>query len=186
MFIINMFHFGRKNQEGEMINNKEQIEVQDLTGWNGGMKLGIPVIDEQHANLFRIVNNLQATYNMICQNDMDTTYQRFIGAAQEVIDYIKYHFGTEEKLMKLLEYPEYADHRSEHKDFLWELMYLSKQFKDKQLSEFQQFITFLNEWVLTHIIVADKNFADYFINMQHHNKLKVLAWRSSALSTQTA
>ena len=168
--------------------NKEQVEVhlKELTKWNGGMKVGIPVIDEQHANLFRIVNNLQSTYLLACQNDTDSTNQRFIGAAHEAIDYIKYHFGTEEKLMKLLEYPEYAEHKNEHKEFMWEIVYLSKQFKDKQLNEYQQFINFLNEWILSHIIVSDKNFADYFINMQHHNKLKVLAWRASALSTQTA
>ena len=169
-----------------MINNREQVEVKDLARWNGGMKLGIPVIDEQHANLFRIINNLQSTYLLVCEGDMENTYQRFVGAAQEATDYMKYHFGTEEKLMKLLEYSEYAEHKNEHKEFLWELMFLAKQFKDKQLSDYQQFINFFNEWFLSHIIVADKNFADYFINMQHHNKLKVLAWRSPALSTQTA
>ena len=169
-----------------MVNNKEQFEVQDYARWNGSMRLGIPLIDEQHANLFRIMNNLQATYNVVCQSEIEVTDQRFIGAAQEAIDYIKYHFGTEEKLMKLLEYPEYDGHKNDHKEFLWELICLSKQFKNKQFALFQQFNNFLNEWILSHVIDADKNFADFFINMQHHNKLKVLAWRSSALSSQTA
>ena len=146
-------------------------EVRDFIRWKVGMKLGIPLIDEQHANLLRIIDNLQLT----CDKSADNNGQRFIGAANEAIGYVKYHFATEEKLMRLLEYPEYAGHREDHKDFLRELMSLCREFKSEENPDFQYFVDFLNEWVVSHVCDADRNFVDYFYNMQHHSKLKVLA-----------
>jgi len=146
-------------------------EIQDFIRWNAGMKLGIPIIDEQHTNLSRIVDNLQLT----CSKGADGAHERFIGAASEAIEYIKYHFATEEKLMKLLEYPKFNEHKNEHKDCLWDLSYISRQFQDEPNPDFQQFIAYLNEWFVTHVCDSDRHFANYFFNMQHHSKLKVLA-----------
>ena len=146
-------------------------EIQDFIRWNGSMKLGIPIIDEQHANLIRIVDNLQLT----CNKGTECVQQRFIGASSEAIEYIKYHFATEEKLMRLLEYPKYNEHRNEHKDCLWDLTYIFRQFSDEQNPDFRQFVIFLNEWIVTHVCDSDRHFANYFFNMQHHSKLKVLA-----------
>ena len=146
-------------------------EIQNFVRWNGSMKLGIPIIDDQHTNLLRIVDNLQLT----CQKGTDCANLRFIGAASEAIEYIRYHFATEEKLMKLLEYPKFNEHINEHKDCLLDLSYISGQFKGEQNPDYQQFVIFLNEWIVTHVCESDRNFAHYFLTMQHHSKLKVLA-----------
>ena len=146
-------------------------EIQDFIRWNGSMKLGIPILDDQHTNLSRIVDNLQLT----CQKGTDCAHQRFISAASEAIEYIKYHFATEEKLMKLLDYPKYNDHMNEHKDCLWELTCISEQFRNAEYSDFQQFVVFLNGWIVTHVCNTDRSLANYFFSMQHHSKLKVLA-----------
>jgi len=146
-------------------------EIQEFIRWSAGMKLGIPIIDEQHTNLIRIVDNLQLT----CNKGTDCVRERFIGAANEAIEYIKFHFTTEEKLMKLLDYPKYNDHMNEHKDCLWDLSYSSSLFMDEQNPDFRQFVLYLNEWIVTHVCDSDRHFANYFFNMQHHSKLKVLA-----------
>ena len=146
-------------------------EIQDFIRWSASMKLGIPIIDEQHANLMRIVDNLQLT----CHKGTDCARHRFIGAASEAIEYIKFHFTTEEKLMKLLDYPKYTEHMNEHNDCLWDLSYTSNQLKDEQNKDFRQFVIYLNEWIVTHVCGSDRHFANYFFNMQHHSKLKVLA-----------
>jgi hemerythrin len=146
-------------------------EIQDFIRWKAGMKLGIQIIDEQHTNLIRIVDNLQLT----CHKGTELSNHRFIGAAGEAIDYIKYHFATEEKLMRLLEYTKYEEHKNEHKDCLWDLSYIYSQFKDEKNPDFRQFVIFLNEWIVTHVCDSDRHFANYFHTMQHHSKLKVLA-----------
>ena len=146
-------------------------EIQDFIRWNGSMKLGIPIIDEQHTNLMRIVDNLQLT----CNKGTDFIRQRFIGAANEAIEYIKYHFTTEEKLMRLLEYPKYNEHMNEHRGCLSDLSCISNQIKSEENADFRQFVVFLNEWIMTHVCESDRHFANYFFNMQHHSKLKVLA-----------
>jgi len=146
-------------------------EIQEFIRWGAGMKLGIPIIDEQHTNLIRIVDNLQLT----CNKGTDCVRQRFISAANEAVEYIKFHFTTEEKLMKLMEYPKYHDHMNEHKDCLWDISYICSKFEDEQNPDFRQFVLYLNEWIVTHVCDSDRHFANYFFNMQHHSKLKVLA-----------
>ena len=146
-------------------------DIQDFIRRNGSVKLGIPILDEQHTNLSRIIGNLQLT----CQKGADFANERFIGAANEAIEYVKYHFATEEKLMKLLEYPKFNEHKNEHNDCLWELIYTSRRFASEECPDFRQFVIFLNEWVESHVSDSDRNFVNYFFTMQHHSKLKILA-----------
>jgi len=164
-------------------------EVQDFIRWTVGMKLGVPIIDEQHANLVRIVDNLQLSCNKLmsskltCGKSTNHAAQRFIGSVQEAIGYMKQHSATEEKLMKLLEYPRYSEHMDEHIEFHDELVSLFIRLKTEENPDFRQFVVFLNERIGTHVCDSDKDFVDYFRSTQHHTKLKVLA---VALSSQTA
>ena len=91
---------------------------------NDHLNFGIPILDSQHANLLRIVDNLRMT----CLKGKDTAHLRFIRAVYEAADYAQYHFSTEEKLLSLLEFPEYHDHKKEHTDFIWKILSWINQF----------------------------------------------------------
>jgi len=144
--------------------------------------LGIPIIDRQHANLIRITNNL----NFACQKGLDTANLRFINAVNEAVDYVKYHFSTEEKLMVLLEYPELIQHKREHGDFVWEIICCAKQFEEGQELVPEKFAAFLGKWIYTHIASSDKMFADYFGGMNHHSKLRLILGGRPQLSANYA
>ena len=145
-------------------------DEQSFSTWDKDL-LGIPIIDRQHANLIRIAKNLRLAH----RKGSDDSNQRFLRAAQEALDYAKFHFNTEEKLMRLLEYPEYSDHKKEHEDFSMEILSRCKQIRNEQHSISNEFVGFLDEWIKSHINVSDRIFADYFRTMPHHNKLKILA-----------
>jgi len=144
--------------------------------------LGIPLIDRQHANLIRITNNL----NFACKKGLETANLRFINAVHEAVDYVKYHFSTEEKLMVLLEYPEHDQHKREHGDFIWEILSRAKQFEEGQDLVPEKFVAFLNNWIYSHIAQSDKMFADYFIGMNHHSKLRLILCGRPQLSANYA
>jgi hemerythrin-like metal-binding protein len=149
---------------------KEFIETQyEGTNWDERFELGIPLIDRQHRNLVRITDNLHFT----CSRSSETANFRFIQAARELIDYIHYHFNTEEKLMVLFEFPGWLKHKKEHEDFCQEILSLSKQFDDEEHFVPSQFVHFLKKWIMYHIEVSDRVFTDFFQNMKHHDKLKL-------------
>ena len=159
-----------------MVANNECTVQNDL------MVLGIPILDMQHANLVRIVGNLR----LACQNGIETSNVRFIYAVHEAVDYAKYHFSTEEKLLALLEYPDHHQHKREHWDFIWEILNLAKQFEEGQGLSPEKFVDFFGKWLNSHIALSDKVFADYFLTMKHHAKLKLILCGKQQLTASYA
>ena len=153
-------------------------ETQNYIQWDERLMLDIPVIDRQHENLVRMANNL----HLLCTKSKETDNQRFLKAAHEAITYIRYHFSCEEKLMCLLEFSEFSVHKREHEDFVMEILTLAKQFEDGKQSVQNHFMRFIKEWILSHITVSDRAFADFFMSMKNHAKLKLILAGRSELS----
>jgi hemerythrin len=145
---------------------------------------GIPVLDTQNANLIRICSNLR----MACSKGVETKNGRFQRAVHEAADYARYHFSTEEKLMSILEYPAFDVHKREHEEFIWEVIGRLKQFRGQDGEEnlTEKLVCFLSEWIKNHIGVYDREFADYFLSMKHHGKLKLILSGRPLLSTNSA
>ena len=139
-------------------------------GLDDRLILGIPVIDKQHENLLRIVSNLHLAY----LKTTESGNYRLMQAAYEAVGYIKYHFGTEEKLMGLLGFPGFSHHKREHEDFLTELLNRYNKFQEDNNFAQNSFVSLLREWVLSHIEVYDRVFADFLLNMKHHAKIKLI------------
>ena len=159
-----------------MIQERNNVESDVL------LIFGIPIIDTQHANLVRIANNLWSS----CQKGNDTANLRFIRAVHEAADYAQYHFSTEEKLLSLLEFPEFLDHKKEHADFLWKILNWVKEFQEEQNNNPEEFVYFINEWLRSHIDVSDRAFADYFLAMKHHGKLRLILSDGEQVSANSA
>jgi len=156
-------------------------ERQDYAVLKDNLVLGIPVIDAQHANLMRITDNLLFT----CQKGVETVNCRFIRAVEEAIDYLAYHYKTQEKLMLLLGYPDFHDHQREHEDFLLKAISRCKQFQEEHDDiDPEKFVYFLKEGIFSHAVDLDKAFSVFLMAMKHHDKLRLIL--SSQLSTQSA
>ena len=143
---------------------------------------GIPVLDTQNANLVRICGNLR----MACSKGVEAKNDRFQRAVHEAADYARYHFSTEEKLMSILEYPAYDAHKSEHEGFIWEVFSRLKQFQEGEELLPEKLVYFLSEWIKNHIGGYDREFADYFLSMKHHGKLKLILSGRPLLTTNSA
>ena len=145
-------------------------EIYDYALLKEPMILGISVIDNQHANLKRMINNLY----FACLNNSKTANHRFNQAVRKTIEYMRQHFSTEEKLMLISDFHGYLNHKNEHGDFLREVLNYSRQMQDGQVFSPQKFIRFLSEWINSHIEDSDNAFADFFLNMQKHDKLRMV------------
>ncbi len=123
--------------------------------WSDAMLCGIPAIDDQHKELFRQVDILRDRGNK----------DRVPGVLRFLADYVVKHFNDEERLHMKSRYPQAADHRKIHENFIktfWEL----KAKYDNATDEFSAIMEInkvVYDWLKEHVLKTDKAFAKYYL-----------------------
>ena len=141
-----------------------------LIQWSDRLILGIPLVDKQHERLVQLANDLHAA----CLEGRESANSYFIEAAREAVKYVGYHFTTEEKMMLLLEYPDYASHKKEHEQFTKEVLIQTQKFDEQKSLAANRFVHFLKDWILSHVSICDRTMAEYILNLRDTNKLQEL------------
>jgi len=128
--------------------------------WNDALKTGVYVIDEQHEKLVELINKVYEIHH--AENPKSEDLLRII---YELAEYTKYHFSTEEKLMK--EYGYYPgdvdEHIKEHRSFVNKVIDFYNKFKAGKTDFTSSMINFLRTWLRHHILNIDKKFARFLI-----------------------
>ena len=142
--------------------------------WDERFPIGIPAIDGQHQRLVQLTNNLHSA----CRKNPETANHHFTENAHEMVTYVRYHFSTEEKLMLLLDFPGYSDHKKEHESFIREILIQNQKFSEEKHLVPNRLVRFFKEWILSHIADCDKAMAVFFLNTKYHEKLELLLPRT--------
>jgi hemerythrin-like metal-binding protein len=80
--------------------------------------------------------------------------------------YTREHFRREEEFMRTIDYPGLADHRSEHALHMAELTTQVREFRERGLQRLSaQELELLKQWVVAHILGADRGFADHYFEI---------------------
>ncbi len=126
--------------------------------WNTKYALGIPVVDTQHQQLFRL------------SNELDTELQA--GIRPEEIDamlvhigeYATRHFTMEEKYMAESNYPGLAEQQEAHQAFANRFAELYDEFREKGLNReiVDTLRRELTDWVRKHVTGLDQRFGAYY------------------------
>jgi hemerythrin len=82
------------------------------------------------------------------------------------VAYVKYHFAAEEKLLEQVKYPDLALHKKEHESFVKKVLEGVKEFEEGKKFIPNVFVRYLKEWVLAHIAVEDKKYAEYILRLK--------------------
>jgi len=133
-------------------------ESNELVAWSHKLSCGIQLIDDQHKELVALVNDMfkHATGNKTQEHDY---FNRVI---KEVVNYVKVHFATEEKIMLATKFSGYAEHKKAHESFILAVVENIKDFESGKRLTLSTFTRFLKEWILSHIAVMDKQYFEYF------------------------
>ncbi len=92
--------------------------------WEDKFSVGISKIDEEHKKLIGILNKA------VVANEHNGNTEELWEVLKEMTNYALTHFETEETYMKEFNYPEYQDHKEEHRGFSTEIIaYLDKVIK---------------------------------------------------------
>ena len=123
-----------------------------LITWSPTYSIGLKVIDDQHKKILNLVNEM---YNHIAADEeSELAYSKKI--IQQTVEHIRENFATEEKILLITKFPEYAEHKSAHESFILTLIGNMKDVENGKKLNITAFTHFLRDWILTHIAIMDR------------------------------
>ena len=134
---------------------------KDFVTWSDSYSMGIKVIDDQHKELLNIVNDI---FSHATGNEWEE-HEYFKTVIKQAVDYINFHFSTEEKIMVATKYPGYDEHKKKHHEFIITVVKTAKDYQTGKRLTLTNLGYFLKDWVLSHIAVMDRKYNEYFRNI---------------------
>ena len=142
-------------------------DKNSIVKWQNSYTTGIKLIDEQHMELIRLTNNLFVA----CMEGKEKSKNAFLDTVHGVVDYVRYHFSTEEKVMERVDFPEYKKHKQEHTEFVREFFGKVEEFNSGKMMAPLTFVYYLRDWVLHHIAVNDKKIGEYIMTLKKSGEI---------------
>ncbi len=129
--------------------------------WKEKYKLGVPMIDEQHKELFRRVSAFLETVRspLACEQKAQMVTETLNFMKQYIVD----HFRAEEEYQRLIDYPEQREHTKIHEDMVRFVIEVETQYLQQGYNEqlIQRFSGKLLAWLINHVASEDQKIADY-------------------------
>ena len=111
-------------------------------------------LDRQHILLFELLNTVYE--NVINSSEADCIKS----VVNDLSEYLKYHFATEEQLMEDNGYQGIDAHIAEHRVFAQTIEAFKTNHHDNNLDAAKELIVVLGNWVLHHILIEDRKYSD--------------------------
>ena len=111
-------------------------------------------IDAQHEKLFGLFTKLEDEISQGNESIIEKTIQ-------ELIDYTKSHFLTEETIMQEANFPALEAHAQMHDDITETIIAMQNKIKAKQGVSPNDLLRFFSEWLTNHIMVEDQKLGLY-------------------------
>ena len=123
--------------------------------WNESCLLGVKEIDEQHAVLVGMINEL---HDVCSAGGGEAAVADIV---TELSSYTEYHFAAEEKWMHASGYPDVEQHMQQHEQFNARVIdFLMNVVQSKQdVSE--EVLDYLSSWLVAHIQGTDRKFGAF-------------------------
>lgn len=131
-----------------------------MKSWSENYATNIELLDEQHKELFNILDNC---YDLILNNEDDDKYDKIIHVLERLKDYTVYHFTTEEEFLKKNNYSKFLSHKFAHDSFIEQINSYDIYSIDKNQKAFvNEILDIVTSWIKNHILVIDKNIPNFF------------------------
>jgi hemerythrin len=134
--------------------------------WDDKMSVGVPVLDEDHKTLIRLIND----YTDALDNDEGLMVTDSIFAA--LGDYVHYHFTREEGIMELAGYPNLETHKKSHRALEEHFMDLRESYVLYPNSAAEEKVKkFLEDWLCSHILKVDMDYKPLCVKLVAEGKI---------------
>lgn len=121
--------------------------------WTDSYLIGVPQIDEQHKQLFKIAGD---AYDLLKNEFVTDKYDQIVELIKELADYTDFHFKSEEEYMLKIGYKKYLSHKAEHRDFMATVKKIDLERIDENQDEYiLSIIELALNWIDKHILQND-------------------------------
>jgi hemerythrin len=121
--------------------------------WSDDYSVRVLQLDAQHKHLVGMINGLVEVMQRGAKPD------ELAALLEDLLDYTRYHFETEEKLMARAGYAGLADHRAKHAAMRAEVERLLAAAQTGNATTAMKLMAFLKNWLAKHINGTDKLYA---------------------------
>lgn len=124
-----------------------------LMTWSETYDVNIDEVNDQHQEIFRLVNALH--------DSLSEDRAVIADKLNALVVYVVEHFATEEKLMQENEFPNYAEHKAAHDDLVSKVADIQGKFNAGEVEITEEITAFVRDWLYQHIPNTDKKYSPY-------------------------
>jgi methyl-accepting chemotaxis protein len=117
--------------------------------------VGIAEIDEQHKKIMDYINQIHAA---VKKDQPINEIKKILG---DLAKFTVGHFANEEKYFVRFNYPETRKHKAIHEKLLGKVSAIINQINEGKEVNFIDVLTFLKDWLQTHILIEDKQYGPF-------------------------
>ena len=126
--------------------------------WSNSLAVGVREIDNQHKQLFNLVNDL---FDAMGKGEGNAILSMTLS---DLTKYTVMHFETEENYMKAYNYTLFVSHKREHDKLTQQVVDLQNEFNSGSTRITVKVMNFLKDWLKNHIIQNDVKFGNFLNN----------------------
>lgn len=123
--------------------------------WTPNLSVGNKTLDGHHETMIDMIN---FAFEAVGKSDSDE-----VGSTlDKLLDYTRYHFSEEEKVMEAAGFPDLEEHRKIHAELTRQVTDMQQRFiADSAAVPALEIFTFLSQWLIRHIMAKDQRFRPY-------------------------
>lgn len=124
-----------------------------IIAWSDDLSVGVERLDAHHKRLIDLLNQLSTAVEA---GDAEHVTGLVLG---ELVRYVFYHFGEEERLMEVAGYEDLVAHRQAHRVMAEHIRTLEKNYdSDPSTVAARELSEFLADWLVHHIRSEDQRY----------------------------
>jgi hemerythrin len=129
--------------------------------WNDRISVGVSSIDADHKKMVGMINEL---FDAVVAGEGRNKLNDLL---DHLVDYTRYHFAREEKILARTRYPDAAAHKREHAEMRAWMDTAWHRYRNSATSAPSlEVMIYLKGWLLDHILGSDQKFASHM--KAHH------------------
>ena len=133
----------------------KKMTSRKFVSWDDSLSVGIQAIDDEHQKLLSLINNLQTAVLYPTGESFERQ------ALSELVDYTKYHFEREEKLMQENGYPDFEPHKQQHEEMIEKVNRFLESYENDREGTVDELTGFLKTWLINHIAGTDQKYSQF-------------------------
>jgi hemerythrin len=123
-----------------------------LLTFDKSYSVGIQSLDDQHAGLFDVLNELHAAMLK------GQTSSVIGGLMQDLLAYTRSHFAAEEAMLAMAKFPGLDEHQIKHRQLTTQVAEYAERYKRGEALSLH-LINFLRDWLAGHILREDRAYS---------------------------